>query len=127
MKRKLLARGIDPQTHRPVGAAPADAAPRALLQPVTVPSAAVFTAQAVELSTEGASQSSSGGGPSTGDRPPQCPSVNLTLSLGLPVLDTPTSPPRPVVCLCYRLGSLRAGEVCSCQQADRSSTQGFTN
>jgi transcription factor MYB, plant len=126
IKRKLLARGIDPKTHRPVGTASADAAPGVLLQPVTVPSATVFAARAVESSTEGAGQSNGGGGASTGDRPPRCPDLNLALSVGLPVLDTPTSPPLPVVCLCYRLGGLRAGEACSCQQADRSSTQGFT-
>ncbi|KAK3138696.1 hypothetical protein QOZ80_5AG0372250 [Eleusine coracana subsp. coracana] len=124
IKRKLLARGIDPQTHRPIGTA-TDAA--AFLQPaVTAANFAAPPAALESLSDDGGSSS----GASTGETP-RCPDLNLDLSVGLPTAaadDTPTSHSQRPVCLCYRLG-LRAGEACGCQQADSSTTtssqQGF--
>ncbi|RCV17592.1 hypothetical protein SEVIR_3G237700v4 [Setaria viridis] len=137
IKRKLLARGIDPQTHRPLGAggAGADAAAAtgiaahraaALLHPAAAAPAspvalAVIKPAPAESSDDGGRSSSSSGGASTGE--PRCPDLNLDLSVGLPAADTPTSQPQPVVCLCYRLG-LRAGEACGCQ-ADKPGPQGF--
>ena len=118
VKRKLLARGIDPQTHRPLSDSVA-----ALSQPVTVPATtavARFAAKppaVAESSDDGGRSSSSGA--STGE--PRCPDLNLDLSVGpAAAAETPTSQP---VCLCYRLG-LRAGEACSCQ-ADNPGPQGF--
>ncbi|KAL6619196.1 hypothetical protein ACP70R_034335 [Stipagrostis hirtigluma subsp. patula] len=135
IKRKLLARGIDPQTHRPLSgatdaAAAANAAPRAAALPhpinATLTTAAarfaakqppaVPAAPATESSDDGGRTSSSGA--STGE--PRCPDLNLDLSVGPPAVETPTSQP---VCLCYRLG-LRAGEACGCQ-ADSTGPQGF--
>jgi len=129
IKRKLLARGIDPQTHRPLGsaaaaaaaAAPGVAAHRApaLLHPATaVPAlAAAKPSPAASSSDDGARSSSTS--TSTGEA--RCPDLNLDLSVGLPpAADTPSSQP---VCLCYRLG-LRAGEACGCQ-ADKPGPQGF--
>ncbi|OEL29040.1 Myb-related protein 308 [Dichanthelium oligosanthes] len=139
IKRKLLARGIDPHTHRPLGSADAAAAPgvaaahRAapLMHPAAaaVPSsparlAAVKPAPAESSDDGGRSSSSSGGGgASTGTGEPRCPDLNLDLSVGPPAGDTPTSQPQPVVCLCYRLG-LRAGEACGCQ-ADKPGSQAY--
>ncbi|GJN14484.1 hypothetical protein PR202_gb01319 [Eleusine coracana subsp. coracana] len=136
IKRKLLARGIDPQTHRPIGTAAESAA--LLLQPamMTLPSASAAFAAArppppaaalESLSDDGGSSS----GASTGETL-RCPDLNLDLSVGLPTTaaadDTPTSHSQRAVCLCYRLG-LRAGEACGCQQPDSSATtssqQGF--
>ncbi|CAN6346736.1 unnamed protein product [Urochloa humidicola] len=140
IKRKLLSRGIDPQTHRPVGAdgAPAVAAHRAtkaaLLQqqhptaaaiPASPAKLAVIKLAPADSSSDDGGRSStssvsgSGGGGSTAE--PRCPDLNLDLSVGPPAADTPTS--QPPVCLCYRLG-LRAGEACGCQAA-KPGPQGF--
>ncbi|KAL6848804.1 hypothetical protein ACP4OV_021387 [Aristida adscensionis] len=137
IKRKLLARGIDPQTHRPIGGGAADAAAGSgnvapasraapLVQPIIVPATAaakfafspVAASAAAESSDDGGRSSSSGA--STAE--PRCPDLNLDLSVGPPAAaaGTPTSQP---VCLCYRLG-LRAGEACGCQ-ADNRGPQGF--
>ncbi|CAN6332972.1 unnamed protein product [Urochloa humidicola] len=143
IKRKLLSRGIDPQTHRPVGAAATApgvtahrAAAAALLQhPTSAVKAsparlAVIKPAPAESSSDddgGRSSTSSvtgsGGGASTAE--PRCPDLNLDLSVGPPAADTPTShsQPQPPVCLCYRLG-LRAGEACGCQ-AGKPGPQGF--
>jgi len=140
IKRKLLARGIDPQTHRALGAdaatAPGVAAHHrataaallhhagaaAVVVPAPVKLAAVKPAPAESSSDDGGSSSGSSGG---GAGEPRCPDLNLDLSVGPPaaVADTPTS--QQAVCLCYRLG-LRAGEACGCQaQADIAGQQGF--
>ena len=126
IKRKLLARGIDPQTHRPHGSAAA--AHRALLHPAAAVPALASAAKpspAASSSDDGArSSSSTSGGASAGE--PRCPDLNLDLSVGPP----PPPPPPPAVptsrpvCLCYRLG-LRAGEACGCQADHPSGTQGF--
>ncbi|PAN19386.1 hypothetical protein PAHAL_3G270400 [Panicum hallii] len=137
IKRKLLARGIDPQTHRPLGSAEAGAPgvvahrAAALLHATTAPALAAAAARtlaakptpAASSSDDGArstsTSTSSGGGASTGE--PRCPDLNLDLSVGPPpAADTPPSQP---VCLCYRLG-LRAGEACGCQ-ADKPGAGGF--
>ncbi|KAJ1263045.1 hypothetical protein BS78_09G154500 [Paspalum vaginatum] len=101
IKRKLLARGIDPQTHRPVtGAAAAPAA-----KP--------------DSSDDGGSSS----GASAGTTEPRCPDLNLDLSVGPPAAAAPTSTsdshPQPSVCLCYRLGR----QACRC--AGPGTPQGF--
>jgi myb proto-oncogene protein len=142
IKRKLLARGIDPQTHRPVGAdvgagagaigtaahrAAAAALPHHHPNAAAVPASpvvlAVIKPAPAESSSDDGGRSSSissgsgtgSGGASTGE--PRCPDLNLDLSVGPPAAGTPTSQPQPVVaCLCYRLG-LRAGEACGCQAA----------
>ncbi|PWZ08345.1 Myb-related protein 308 [Zea mays] len=101
IKRKLLARGIDPHAHhRPqalhhVAAAALVPAPAAKPKP-----------KPAESSDDGgrSSCSCSGSGSSAGE--PRCPDLNLDLSVGPP--DAPTSPPPP--CLCHR-----AWEACGCQ------------
>ncbi|CAL4900911.1 unnamed protein product [Urochloa decumbens] len=144
IKRKLLSRGIDPQTHRPLGAAatadaaaPGVAAHRvaaALLHPTAIPASppakfAVNKPAPAESSSDDGGRSStssgSGGGGGASTAEPRCPDLNLDLSVGPSAADTPTShsQPRPPVCLCYRLG-LRAGEACGCQ-ADKPSQKGF--
>uniref|UniRef100_A0A452Z6J6 Myb-related protein 308 n=1 Tax=Aegilops tauschii subsp. strangulata TaxID=200361 RepID=A0A452Z6J6_AEGTS len=89
IKRKLLSRGMDPHTHRPL--TPVDGA---------------------AASRPSSSDDGSSGATSTGE--PRCPDLNLDLSVGPPAADTPTSHP---VCLCRHLG-LRGGAACSCRQAD---------
>ncbi|KAF8719681.1 hypothetical protein HU200_024425 [Digitaria exilis] len=130
IKRKLLSRGIDPQTHRPTGSGAATDATAALHQlPATAvsapPAARLAVMKPEESSKDGgrsrSSSSSGGGAASTGE--PRCPDLNLDLSVGPPAAGTPTSEPRRPVCLCYRLG-LRAGEACGCQ-ADGTGPQGF--
>ncbi|KAM0864445.1 hypothetical protein ACQ4PT_043902 [Festuca glaucescens] len=129
IKRKLLSRGMDPHTHRPLTAHAATAnanAPSyrpAQPQPIAVPARAMsaLTTKAppspapVESSDDGGSS----GATSTGE--PRCPDLNLDLSVGPPPADTPTSQ-RPV-CLCHHLG-FRGGEACSCRQADSAASQG---
>ncbi|KAL5229410.1 hypothetical protein ABZP36_028186 [Zizania latifolia] len=138
IKRKLLASGIDPQTHRPLlsgnaassgrGAAtnkaPLPAPPHPIAAPTKAAAAAIFAVTKpppVDSSDDGGRSIS--GTTSTGE--PRCPDLNLDLSVG----STPSSPPaetptsqRPV-CLCYHLG-FRAGEACSCQ-ADSSGPHEF--
>ncbi|PWZ16314.1 Myb-related protein 308 [Zea mays] len=130
IKRKLLARGIDPKTHRPLGAGADAAAPpgvvahRALLHRAALVELAVKPAPA-ESSDDGgrSSGTSSGGGGGASVEEPRCPDLNLDLSVGPPAAaDTPTSTSQSqlAVCLCYRLG-LRAGDACGCQaQADNA-------
>jgi transcription factor MYB, plant len=141
IKRKLLRRGIDPQTHRPLigggGGAPAasglttsstagfppSAAPvPRLARPavVDVPANVMFAAAAAP-SEDG--QSSSGRSTDA----PRCPDLNLDLdlSVGQPcsppktpaaIACTPTSQQQQHICLCYRLG-VRGGEACTCKTA----------
>ncbi|XP_040380057.1 myb-related protein 308 [Oryza brachyantha] len=148
IKRKLLARGIDPQTHRPLlagssngdGATAPNRAPRlAPPHPISVPAkaaaaAAIFAvtteppppaaAPQVDSSSDDGGRSSSGGTTSTEE--PRCPDLNLELSVGpspsSPPADTTPTSSRPV-CLCYHLGFHR-GEACSCQ-ADSKGPQEF--
>jgi myb proto-oncogene protein len=123
IKRKLLSRGMDPHTHRPLaadGARPAP--PQHIAVPARAP-AAMFALSTkappppapVESSDEGSS-----GATSTGE--PRCPDLNLDLSVGPPAADTPTSHAHQPVCLCYHLG-FRGGEACSCRQADSAASQ----
>ncbi|XP_062231449.1 myb-related protein 308-like [Phragmites australis] len=124
IKRKLLASGIDPQTHRPLrGGTEAAAGSAAVqLQHMTIPlttAAARFAAKPPPPPESSNDSGRSSSGASTGE--PRCPDLNLDLSVGpAAAAETPTSQP---VCLCYRLG-LRAGEACSCQ-ADNPGPQGF--
>ncbi|KAF0928256.1 hypothetical protein E2562_038993 [Oryza meyeriana var. granulata] len=142
IKRKLLARGIDPQTHRPLltgstaasnsggdGAAsnkaPCFSPPHPISVPAKAAAPAIFAVTQppppVDSSDEGGRSSS--GTTSTGE--PRCPDLNLDLSVGptpsSPPAETPTSS-RPV-CLCYHLG-FRGREACSCQ-ADSTGPQEF--
>jgi transcription factor MYB, plant len=140
IKRKLLARGVDPQTHRPLSgggrsapaasglttsstagfplsAAPGPRLARAAV--ITVPPANVMFAAPSE---DG--QSSSGGSTDA----PRCPDLNLDLdlSVGPPpktpaaTASTPTSQQQQQrtahICLCYHLG-VRGGEPCICKTA----------
>ncbi|CAD6272060.1 unnamed protein product [Miscanthus lutarioriparius] len=107
IKRKLLARGIDPQTHRALGADAAAspgvaahhrAAAAALLHPVVVPAPVKL---AVKPPAPAESSSDDGGssrtGSSGGAGEPRCPDLNLELSVGPPAAaaaDTPTSQSR---------------------------------
>ncbi|XP_066367041.1 transcription repressor MYB6-like [Miscanthus floridulus] len=151
IKRKLLARGIDPQTHRALGADAAAApgvaahhraASAALLHnagAVIVPAAPVKLAvkppaPAESSSDDGGSSSGSGSGGGGGSgtsagEQPRCPDLNLNLDLSVgpaaAAADTPTSHSQQQLCLCYRLG-LRAGEAsCGCQADDVAGQQGF--
>ncbi|WVZ98665.1 hypothetical protein U9M48_044073 [Paspalum notatum var. saurae] len=99
IKRKLMARGIDPQTHRPVGAA---AAATAAVLGTGAPAAKP------ESSDDGGNSSGASASASAGTtEEPRCPDLNLDLSVGPP----PAPAPTPSVCLCYRLG-----QACRCQR-----------
>jgi transcription factor MYB, plant len=140
IKRKLLRRGIDPQTHRPLiggggvsapaasglttsstaGFPPSAAPAPRLARPavVDVPANVMFAAAAAP-SEDG--QSSSGGSTDA----PRCPDLNLDLDLSV---GQPCSPPKTPaaiactptsqqhICLCYRLG-VRGGQTCTCKTA----------
>ncbi|CAO2182183.1 unnamed protein product [Urochloa humidicola] len=150
IKRKLMSRGIDPQTHRPLsggGSAaaaavsglttssttgfpsppPAAAAPRPARPAIAIPPNVMFARPAP--SEDG--RSSSGG---SSDEP-RCPDLNLDLdlSVGSPpktpaaAASTPTSQQQQragTICLCYHLG-VRGGEACSCKSKTASPAAGF--
>ncbi|AQK99208.1 myb-related protein 308 [Zea mays] len=119
IKRKLLTRGIDPQTHRPLSAA---AALTAGLPSPARPPTVLFARPAP---SEDGGHSSGGG---SADHAPRCPDLNLDLSVGPPcsppktpaaAASTPTSQQQQqqrttTICLCYHLG-VRSGEACSCK------------
>ncbi|CAO1946748.1 unnamed protein product [Urochloa humidicola] len=149
IKRKLLSRGIDPQTHRPLsgGSAAAAAAsglttsstagfpsptpaPRPARPAIAIPPNVMFSRPAP--SEDG--HSSSGGNSDA----PRCPDLNLDLDLSV---GPPCSPPKTpaagastptsqqqqqqraaTICLCYHLG-VRSGEACSCKKT--ASPAGF--
>ncbi|KAE8787030.1 MybHv5 [Hordeum vulgare] len=125
IKRKLLSRGMDPHTHRPLTAVIDAAAPTRPAQ-IAVPARAAPTTmfalptkqQQPPVPVESSDDDGSSGATSTGE--PRCPDLNLDLSVGPPAADTPTSHP---VCLCRHLG-FRGGEACSCRQADSAGSQG---
>ncbi|KAK1697869.1 hypothetical protein QYE76_014566 [Lolium multiflorum] len=130
IKRKLLSRGMDPSTHRPLTADGASAnAPSyrpAQPQPIAVPARALFalTTKAppspAPVQSSPSSDGGSSGATSTGE--PRCPDLNLDLSVGPPAADTPTSHSQQTVCLCHHLG-FRGGDACSCRQADSAASQ----
>ncbi|KQK10836.1 myb-related protein 308 [Brachypodium distachyon] len=144
IKRKLLSRGMDPQTHRPISAAAAAAFPSSSPAPAAsrlagaafsvVPASAGFAGPSPPSSDDG--HSSSGG---SSDGGPRCPDLNLDLdldlSMGLPPPKTPavvsstlTSHPHPQqrqsICLCYHLG-VRNGEACACKTASPAGPRAF--
>jgi transcription factor MYB, plant len=123
IKRKLISRGIDPQTHRPINGSQFSA-------PKTTDQQTNYKAPPVL--SQGEDQHSSSG--TTSDEP-WLPDLNLDLSICPPNPSprsgsssevvtplvgseaiTPTSNPKhtKVICLCYHLG-FREGEPCSCQ------------
>ncbi|KQK06100.1 myb-related protein Zm38 [Brachypodium distachyon] len=110
IKRKLLSRGMNPRTHRP------------LTTPTTAP---LQPAAMLALARPPQAESSSDGGSSGTGEPPRCPDLNLDLSVGPPAADT-ESTTTSQVCLCYHLG-FRGGEACSCRlhQADDDTSSGF--
>ncbi|XP_066315477.1 myb-related protein 308-like [Miscanthus floridulus] len=145
IKRKLLSRGIDPQTHRPLSGgsaaagsgltssstagfpSPAPAPTRPARPAIAIPPNVMFARPAPP--DDG--HSSSGGSTDA----PRCPDLNLDLdlSVGPPcsppktpaaAVSTPTSQQqqRTTICLCYHLG-VRGGEACSCKTA--ASPAGF--
>ncbi|PKA46973.1 Myb-related protein 308 [Apostasia shenzhenica] len=94
IKRKLLSRGIDPQTHRLINDAAATVAGN--------------SSPAPESATTHSDSSSSGGSLD----------LNLDLTMSLPYYLSSTgsggwSPAATGVCLCYQLG-FRGGETCGC-------------
>jgi myb proto-oncogene protein len=149
IKRKLLNRGMDPHTHRPISAAAAasglttangfpssPAAPASRLANnvvYTVPSSAVSFSRP-SPSDDGHSSS---GGSSDG---PRCPDLNLDLDLDLSMslpcsppktapaaastLHTPEHKPQQSICLCYHLG-VRNGAACSCKTASPAGQRMF--
>ncbi|KAK1697870.1 hypothetical protein QYE76_014567 [Lolium multiflorum] len=128
IKRKLLSRGMDPHTHRPITADGANAPSYRPAPPqhIAVPTRAPATMFTLTMKTQPApvesSDEGSSGATSTGE--PRCPDLNLDLSVGPPAADTPTSHSQRPVCLCHHLG-FRGGEACSCRQADSSACRYF--
>ena len=125
IKRKLLSRGIDPQTHRPLSGGSAAAA-----SGLTTSSTAGFPSPSPAPRPAPSEDGHSSSGGSTDA--PRCPDLNLDLdlSVGPPcsppktpaaAASTPTSQQqqqqqRATICLCYHLG-VRGGEACSCKTA----------
>ncbi|KAK3162612.1 hypothetical protein QOZ80_1BG0091550 [Eleusine coracana subsp. coracana] len=146
IKRKLLSRGIDPQTHRPLSGSNSNSglttssttagfpSPRLAARPaITIPANVMFAAAAMSAPSSEGGQSSSGGSGSTDA--PRCPDLNLDLDLSV---GPPCSPPKtPAVtastptsqqqhqqrttpiCLCYHLG-VRGSEACICKTVSPS-------
>ncbi|KAJ4747776.1 Myb transcription factor [Rhynchospora pubera] len=124
IKRKLISRGVDPQTHRPINGSQFNT-PKTPDQPTSY--------KAPPVLSQAEDQHSSSG--TTSDEP-WLPDLNLDLSISPPTpspktsgsssevvtplvgseVVTPTSNPSyaRVICLCYHLG-FRGGEPCSCQ------------
>uniref|UniRef100_A0ACD5T940 Uncharacterized protein n=1 Tax=Avena sativa TaxID=4498 RepID=A0ACD5T940_AVESA len=134
IKRKLLSRGMDPHTHRPL-AADGPSSRQAPPRPISVPAraaAATFALTTKQPAPPAPVESSDDGGGSSGATStgePRCPDLNLDLSVGPPAADTPTSHSQRTVCLCYHLGFRGAGDApttCSCRQADSSGAQSQT-
>ncbi|KAF6984840.1 hypothetical protein CFC21_002788 [Triticum aestivum] len=121
IKRKLLSRGMDPHTHRPLTAVDGGAAssrPAHIAVPARAAPPTMFALPTKQPPVDSSSSDGSSGATSTGE--PRCPDLNLDLSVGPPAADTPTSHP---VCLCRHLG-LRGGAACSCRQGDSPGSQG---
>uniref|UniRef100_A0ACD5WHF0 Uncharacterized protein n=1 Tax=Avena sativa TaxID=4498 RepID=A0ACD5WHF0_AVESA len=141
IKRKLLNRGMDPHTHRPISAAAAASGltaasassgfPSSPAAPTSRLANVVYAAPSSTVSFARPSPSddthSSSGGSSDG---PRCPDLNLDLDLDLS-MSLPCSPPKTTpppastltsphhhhqqsICLCYHLG-VRNGEACTCK------------
>ncbi|KAH7663672.1 myb proto-oncogene protein plant protein [Dioscorea alata] len=117
IKRKLLSRGLDPQTHRPLNrAAPITTSyrPENARGPDTVP----------RETTDSIEEGHSSGTSMDEDHSSE---INLELSISLPYASAKppcTSPkvacaPSQAICLCYDLG-LRRGEACSCHSIKSS-------
>ena len=148
IKRKLLDRGMDPHTHRPVvGAAQAAATsglatagypsspmpPSRHANPIfTVPS----SSQSFARSSPSDDGHSSTGGSSSSDGP-RCPDLNLDLDLDLS-MSLPSSPPKTApaaastlksqqqeqsICLCYHLGVRNGEAACTCKTASSPAGQ----
>lgn len=142
IKRKLISRGLDPQTHRPLSTAAAAAtATAATAIAVATPSlhrevTPMELKPSTDLSTEDCCQHSSGTANLDEDR---CPDLNLDLSISLPNCSspktsasseslTPPNAPQEVttpisliptysttpICLCYHLG-FQSKKPCNCQ------------
>nr|CAB3478983.1 unnamed protein product [Digitaria exilis] len=151
IKRKLLSRGIDPQTHRPLSGgsaaaasglttsstagfpSPSPAAPRPARPAIVIPPNVMFAS--APAPAEDGHSSNSGGSTDA----PRCPDLNLDLSVGPPpcsppntlaaAASTPTSQQQQqqwatTICLCYHLG-VRSGEACSCKQTASPAAAGF--
>ncbi|XP_042444634.1 MYB-like transcription factor 4 [Zingiber officinale] len=109
IKRKLNARGIDPQTHRPIaGGCVRTAEEEAVASSNDIDAAAAAAEEEHSSSVD------------DGD-------LDLTISLRLPSRPFKTSPDgaatpptaSPTICFCYHLG-FRGGEACSCHRASSS-------
>jgi transcription factor MYB, plant len=141
IKRKLLSRGIDPQTHRPLSGGAGSAltttsstagfpspAPASRPTPTPPPAVVVVPPNAIFARPAPSEDGHSSSGASTDA--PRCPDLNLDLDLSVgPPPKTPAATPasqqqrrRTTICLCYHLG-VRGGEACSCETA--SSLAGF--
>ncbi|KAM0877265.1 hypothetical protein ACQ4PT_035598 [Festuca glaucescens] len=143
IKRKLLNRGMDPHTHRPISAAAsglttasnaASSFPSSPAAPASRLPNALYTAPSSTVSFARPSPSddghSSSGGSSDG---PRCPDLNLDLdlSMSLPCWPPPKTAPAAAstlhtpqhhqhqqqsICVCYHLG-VRNGAACTCKAA----------
>ncbi|XP_048565303.1 myb-related protein 308-like [Triticum urartu] len=144
IKRKLLNRGMDPHTHRPISTAsgltasttapvfPSSPAPASRL------ASAPFAFQSSTVSFARPSPSDDGHSSSGGSSDaPRCPDLNLDLDLDLsmslpssppktapPAKSTPTSHQQQGICLCYHLG-VRDGEACTCKTASPAGPRVF--
>ncbi|KAF7038858.1 hypothetical protein CFC21_048963 [Triticum aestivum] len=148
IKRKLLNRGMDPHTHRPISAAaaasglttstaapvfPSSPAPASRLANAPFASFQSSTVSFARPSPSDDGHSSSGGSSDA----PRCPDLNLDLDLDLsmslpcsppktapPAKSTPTSHQQQGICLCYHLG-VRNGEACTCKTASPADPRVF--
>ncbi|KAF0902516.1 hypothetical protein E2562_017915 [Oryza meyeriana var. granulata] len=154
IKRKLLARGVDPQTHRPLNAA-ADHHQKQLQAPprrfVAAPAGHHTDHFAVLSNSPDACSHSSDDEPSSETSPPPPPprhlGIDLNLSISLapyqqPPEDQPSEPLKQedddavasgagnatsTVCLCLNRLGLHGGEVCSCGRGGDPSMQASTH
>nr|QBF29476.1 Myb transcription factor M7 [Crocus sativus] len=110
IRRKLLSRGIDPQTHRHTAAATAAASCKNKPE-------AIATEYPVDVISKPSSPSSC-----SGTSVERCPDLNLDLSISLPCSSDRNvnsdgdrvEAVSQALCLCYKLGFGRSDE-CSCQ------------
>nr|AAS19475.1 MYB1 [Tradescantia fluminensis] len=142
IKRKLISRGIDPQTHRPVNSGAQFTISSANNQ---ANSTKIPVNEALKQSTDSSSSQDMQSSNSVLDVVERCPDLNLDLSINIAYstdrkpfssstemqitpaateATTPTSvsPYFQPICLCYRLGFSRT-EACSCKAISNSNSQ----
>ncbi|WOL11141.1 Myb-related protein 308 [Canna indica] len=127
IKRKLISRGIDPQTHRPISSiGGATTAPQQQVM------AATKAPPPMEATSCEENNNSSGGGGASRDGDDRSICLDLNLSISLPcqaseeatsAAASTTSSCSQAICLCCHLGLRGSDQACSCHQSTEDNSQ----